>query len=167
MFNISVPVSWYLAGVLGIAVAVSGAGWAHTSNKLEAERTAHQETKDNHEQIVQGFKDAQELADQKAEAKRKEIEKEAKREAEEADKRYNDLYAKYRSNLVRYQQASQGDRSGPDSGEVRTTESGYGPGGGAEFPTVLISFKDADICAVNTARLQVVRDWALKYQQSD
>lgn len=165
MFNISVPVSWYLAGVLGVAVAISGAGWAHTSNKLKDERAAHQETKTQHEQIVQGFVDAQAEANRKAELKRQEIEKEAKRNAEQADQRYNNLYSKYRSNLLRYQQANPGDRSEPNRSELPTPEGSDRSGGSPEVPTIVITFSDAEVCAINTARLQSVRDWALQLKE--
>lgn len=152
-----IPISWYVSAALAVMVTITTAGWVHTNNVLQRERAYHQ-------QFEQRVKDAQAEANQKAEQKRKELEEKARREAEQADKRYDDLYSKYRANLLRYQ-ASQRSSGGPSDRYLQATEGGDGPGGSPELSEgLIISVHDAEICAVNTARLQAVRDWAIKLE---
>lgn len=146
--------SIYVSILLAIGLIFMGFGWNGTHNKLIKERAQH-------ELVVQQFKDTQAEANRKAEAKRVALEQESKRNAEQADKRYSDLYDKYRANLLRYQ-ASQGSRPGPYSGSNQATEGSSRPSTSSELSgsTLTITLKDAEICAINTARLQAVQEWA-------
>ena len=124
-------------------------GLSDTKDKLVESKKAHAAD-------VQLFKDAQQLANTKAEEKRKQLEQEAKATAKQADVKYANLLANYRSNLVRLK-AAQSSGSGPNYSYVQTPESSDGPREGSKLS---ITTEDADICAVNTARLQVVSEWA-------
>lgn len=132
-----------------ILVVLMACGWQDTTDKLHKEQKSHK-------QDIQLFKDAQIEADTKAQKERKRLEDEAKTEAKQADAKYSTLLTSYRANLVRLK-ANQSVSSRSDYSEVPPPESGDGPSGGTLIP---ITPKDADICAVNTARLQVVQEWA-------
>ena len=92
---------------------------------------------------------------------RERIEQENRERAEQADQEYADLLRRYNASIVRYRaETPQRTSSGPDlSSAPSTTEGSNGPGVGS---LILIPLSDAEICAVNTARLQVVRDWVLE-----
>ena len=131
--------------------------WRHDHDLYTKEKVSHAAD-------IKTFKDAQALANKKAEDTKKRIEHEAEQNAKDADKAYTDLLSKYRANLVRYStHQSGGSRS--DSGQSPSPESGNGP---SESPDVLtITKDDAETCAVNTARLQAVHDWAIKQEEVD
>lgn len=145
------PTSWYIVATLTLGLLATSYGWNSTYNKLTKERYQYVQT-------VQTFKDAQAEANRKAKAKRVEIEKEAKASAKKADDRYSDLLAKYRTNLVRYK-ANQGGSTGPNSNQHQAPTGSPGSGGSPDVLT--ITLRDAEVCAINTARLQAVRDWAI------
>jgi hypothetical protein len=117
-----------------------------------------------HKSDVQHFKDVQADANRKAEDTKNKLTREAKANAKQADQNYSDLLSRYRANLVRYK-ANQGGGSGPDHRENPPAQSGDGPGESSDV--LAITKDDADICAVNTARLQAVHDWAIKQEQVD
>lgn len=148
---------WIVSGLMAVGLVLMAFGWNGTHNTLIRERAEHA-------QVVQAFKDAQAEANKKAEAKRIELEKKAKEDAEAADKRYGTLLTEYRTNLLRYK-ATHSSSGGPNRSEVKATESSTGPSPSPELSTIIITVKDAEICAVNTARLISVRDWALTQQQ--
>ena len=146
-----IPISWYIILALTLTSVVSGLGWSSTYKTLTKERAQH-------ELVVQQFKATQKDANAKAEAKRVELEKEGIENAKKADQRYSSLLSEYRANLVRFK-ANQGSRSRPNSDQLQPTQGGNGPSGSTEL--LEITMDDAQICAVNTARLQAVREWAL------
>jgi len=146
-----VPTSWYVSGFLAVTTLLMAAGWDHTTKTLHEERIEHT-------QVVQMFTDRQTEANRKAEVKRVELKKEAEENAKKADLRYGALLAEYRTNLLRFK-ANQSNSVRPNSGEVRPTEGGNRPSTSTEVLTITLD--DAGICAVNTARLQAVREWAL------
>lgn len=148
--------SWMVTALMAVGLVLMAVGWNGTHNTLIKERAEHHV-------VVQSFIDAQVEADRKAEAKRKELEKKAEQDAKEADKRYGSLLAEYRTNLLRFK-ASQGNPGGSSDSGNEATASGPGPSTGTQFSTIVITMKDAEICAINTARLQAVRDWALTQQ---
>jgi hypothetical protein len=154
-----VPKSWYVSAVLGLTLVLTAFGWNDTYKALQNERSAHAQT-------IQTFNTAQTEANKKAEAKRKELQAKADEASKQSNATYNDLYSKYRATLLRFK-ANQGGGQRPNSGERKAAQGSAGPGGGADVlngqtDEVIISLGDAGICAVNTARLQAVRDWALK-----
>lgn len=147
---------WYL-WVIALLISGNGfTGWRlyHTQLDLQQEKAAH--TKD-----INDFKNAQELANAKAEMKRAEIIRESEADAAKADANYLNLLAKYHASLVRYK-ASQSGSGRPNSDQYPTTQGGDGPSTSTELPDQInITVEDAQICAVNTARLQAVHDWAV------
>lgn len=150
--------NWKLYGVLVLACLqiVTAWGWSSDHRALNAERISHKAD-------IETYKRAQKEAQDKIDIKKKQLEQESKVKADAADEKYSILLAKYHTSLLRYK-TSPSVRSGPSSGEQpQTSESGYGPSSSAELPTSLtISGTDAQICAVNTARLQAVHDWAIE-----
>lgn len=145
------PISWYVGAALALGLLVTSVGWSNTHKELIKEQAAHAAD-------VQRFKDTQEEANRKAEAKRVELEKKAEKNVEEANKRYDSLYIEYRANLLRFK-ANQSGGGRPYSGDVQAPKSSNGPSASTNLLT--ISMSDANICAINTARLITVREWAL------
>lgn len=148
---------WVVSALMAVGLVLMAVGWHGTYQTLEKERAEHA-------QFAQQVVVAQAEADRKAEAKRKELERKAIQDAAEADKRYGSLLTEYRANLLRFK-ANQSSGSGPGGGEVEATASTSGSSEGTQFSSIVISMKDAEICAINTARLQAARDWALTQQQ--
>lgn len=148
---------WVVSAAMAVGLVLMAFGWHGTYNTLATERLEHK-------QVVQQFKDTQAEANRKAEAKRIELERKATKDAQEADKRYGSLLAEYRTNLLRFKaDQSGGSRPNSDQGEAATSSPGSSTG--TQFSSIVITMKDAEICAINTARLQAVRDWALVQQQ--
>lgn len=145
----------YVIMILGITTLVMAAGWDRDHKTLIKERTEHA-------QVVQNFISAQDLANQKAKAVETALVKEAKKNAEEADLRYSDLYDVYHANLLRYQ-AYQSNGSKPSGGKLQPTQGTLGSSKGSY---VSITLDDANVCAVNTARLQTAHDWAKEMQDA-
>lgn len=153
-----IPSSWYVIAVLTLTLLVSSCGWQNAHKSLTRERAAHNQT-------IQTFTDAQAEANRKAEAKRKELETTANENAKQADTKYASLYDQYESNLLRFK-ASQSDLIRSYRSLIQATKSGHRPSGSADVldgqtPELIITLADGRICAVNTARLQAVREWAL------
>lgn len=143
---------WIVSILMAVGIVLMAFGWHGTYSTLEIEKA-------NHARFVQDVAVAQAEADRKAEAKRKELEQRAINDAKEADLRYGKLLGEYRANLLRLK-ASQGSSGGPSSSEYQAPASGPGPSTGTQFSTIVITMKDAEICAINTARLQAVYEWA-------
>lgn len=131
-------------------------GWSKEHEALKTEIAAHKAD-------VQSYKDAQKAAEKLASDEKLKLQQENKVKADAADKNYSALYATYRANLLRFQAYQSVPRQPSVSQPNDSPQIAYGPSEGSEVPTgqVMISLEDADICAVNTARLQAARDWAL------
>lgn len=128
--------------------------WRHTDANLVKEKASH--VKD-----INDFKTAQTLANAKAVAVQAALKKESQADADQADANYTGLLAKYRASIVRYS-TNQSASKQSDHYQLPTTQGGNGPSSDPELPkTITIPGSDAEICAVNTARLQAVHDWAL------
>ena len=127
----------------------------NTQGRLAKEQASHAQT-------IENFKTAQREADIRAQAIRETLLKEAEADAKQADANYSALLSKYNASLLRYK-ANQSAAVRPDSSQYPATQSGDGPSASPEVPPagVVISMSDAQICAVNTARLQAVREWAI------
>lgn len=146
---------WYL-WIIGLLLAANGlTGWQlkHTTAALKTEVAAH--IKD-----INDFKTAQAEANTKAQAITDTLTKRSKDDATKADANYSNLLTQYRSNLLRYS-ASKGGTSQPGNNQLPTAQGGNGPSDGTQLSSITISQDDAGICAVNTARLQAVHDWAI------
>lgn len=151
---------WY---IWLIAVLFAGNGffyweWRHTDAALKSERAAYAAQ-------AASFKNAQAVANAQANAERAVLQKESKANADQADASYATLLAKYHASLLRYSTSSSGTSQAGDS-QLPTPQGSDGPSTGAELPpTLTITGDDAQICAVNTARLQAVQTWALQLEK--
>lgn len=155
--NVQTYWRFYLPALLIALNLFAFHGWNGEHAKLLKEHTAHQLD-------VSNFKTAQVEANAKAQAEKAAVLKESKQNAANADEKYRSLLAGYRANLLRYQ-ANQDRTGSTEHHQLSTPQGGNGPGGGPELPAteatgIIISMGDADVCAINTARLQAVHDWA-------
>lgn len=120
----------------------------------------------NTQAIINSTEAAAAEATLEAERDKQRIEQEYRDRAEQADEEFANLLTRYNASLVRY-----ANRSSP-SGPAASAESGStgSVDGASESPVVpndliTIPFSDAEICAENTARLQVAREWALSLDE--
>lgn len=145
---------WWLIGLLALLNVVTGMLLYNGRHDLTVEKAAHQRD-------IKSYKDAQAQAEDKVKEVTEQLTEKGKQDAKTADQSYATLNAKYRSTLLRYQTLER-TSSGPGSSvPVDTTKGGNGNGGDTELPAALtISGDDARICAVNTARLQAIQEWA-------
>lgn len=134
-------------------------GWYHDHYALKAEKAELQTE-------VNNVKAAQAAANAKAEAEKTQLKQESETKANAADQNYSSLLAKYKSSLLRYE-TTQGASKQSNSGSTSSSsESGNGPSSSTVIPEVItIPSSDAQICAINTARLQAVHDWAVALGQ--
>lgn len=154
LFLSKVPILAWVVGVLVLSNAFTYAEWRHTSAVLAREKTAHALD-------ISNFKATQIAANTQAEAIRDLLIQESKTRATQADANYATLFTKYRASLVRYA-AYQGSASQADHNQLPATQGSDGPSTSTELPgTLTITGGDAEICAINTARLQSVHDWAV------
>jgi hypothetical protein len=102
------------------------------------------------------FKNAQAVANAQANAERATLQKESKADADQADANYTALYNEYRANLLRYSAGQSGSQSGGNN-QLQPAQGGNGP---STDTNISITQSDANICAVNTARLVAVQEWA-------
>lgn len=149
----------YVTIGLGVTTLIAGGMYYVTDLRLEACEASK-------ESLVARYDTALAEATLKAEQDKTRIEEEYTRRAEEADSELSDLLARYNSSLVRY-----ANRSTP-SGPAPTPEGGSPAG--VDRPStspvvpndlITIPFVDAEICAENTARLQIAREWAIGLQE--
>jgi len=143
-----------LIGVLCLTTLGSCNFWLGARAALAQEKSDHQRT-------ITTFKHTQELANESAKAIEKKLKEEAKKNAKEADTRYANLLSQYNANLLRYK-ANQSNPSRPSDSSYTTPQSSDRPSSSTIIPaTVTITMDDAEICAINTARLQSVQEWAV------
>lgn len=133
---------------------ICGTGWSNTSGKLGDERAAHKAD-------VTAFKTAQKEANDKAEATKQKLLKDAEINAKKADTNYANLLGKYNASILRYK-ANQSVSKPTNSDQLPSTEGSDGP---SSSTFISIPIGDAQVCAVNTARLQAVHDWAISQPQ--
>lgn len=162
-FQIPSPIKYWKNYALAALIAtnlLTVSLWRNTNETLADERIAHAKE-------VATFVQAQKDANANAQRIKTNLEKESKANAQKAEAQYADLLGQYRSNLLRYQQATRSVASRPsDNRDIPTGLSvGTGPDPAVSRPwppegNIIISLADADVCAVNTARLQAAHDWA-------
>ncbi len=151
--------NWKVYAVLSLIALQAGTfyGWQHTNDLLVAERYAH--TND-----IINFKKAQQDANDNAQRIKQTLQQEAQANASQADARYANLLVQYRASIVRYQTA-QSAASPTYYSQLPTPQGGNGPSASPVVPdsssSISITLNDANICAVNTARLQAIHDWAI------
>lgn len=164
----------YVTIGLAVTTLACGAGWYITDLKLDAAVSGRAADR-------AAYAQAQAEYEAKALREKEEIERKNREEAKKADAAYNDLLGKYRTNLVRYQ-AAQRQSSRPNLSVAPGTSDGdYRSRRSPQLPapeylvdrriivedSVIIPMADAEICAVNTARLIVTRDWVLNTHSQD
>lgn len=151
----------YIIAALVLVTTVTSVGWYVTDLKLDKakqELVTFQET----------VKSAQKEAELKAVKAKAEQEKKDEIRREEADTLTTDLKSKYSALLVRYAEAQRKASRANLSSPSKASEGIDGPGGDTELPagavnlpeTLTIPYKDAQICADNTARLEAAHEWA-------
>lgn len=151
---------WYVPviGLLLTTNMITNTQYKHVKSQLVAEQVAHKLDNEN-------FKQAQALADKQAKDKEELLKKESKANAEKADASYSTLLGKYNASLLRYK-TNQSGTIQPDYHQLPTPQGSDGPSPSPQFSsTISITIDDAQICAVNTARLQAVHDWATSSQK--
>lgn len=151
---------FYLPAVLVALNLFTGWRLDQTNKALTTEKAAH--TRD-----VNSFRTAAAEATRIANQIRQNLLKESTDRAKQADASYASLLGQYRTNLLRYQ-ANQSASSTTYSYQLPTPQSSDGPSTSAVVPPaatlsgfLAITVEDADVCAVNTARLVAVHDWAI------
>lgn len=143
-----------LVALLVLANVFTYHEWQVTSAKLVQEKAAH-----SHD--ISDFKSAQQVANANAIAEQKALEKESKADAAQADANYTTLLAQYHANLLRFSAGQSGTQQ-TNNHQLSTTQGSNGPSPGTDLPfKITISGDDAQVCAINTARLQAVHDWAI------
>lgn len=148
------PVYVWIIAILAVSNLVSFSQWQHNAKMFTQEKASH--TLD-----IKNFKDAQAKADADAKAMAQALIKESKANAREADANYTILLSKYNASLLRYH-TSQSHSSQANSYQPPSPQGGDRPSGGPQLSeAITITLDDAQICAVNTARLQAVHDWAV------
>lgn len=154
--NVKTYWRFYLPVLLVLTQLGTAYGWYSTHNQLLKEKAAHQLD-------ISKFKDAQKAADDKAQAEKSILQKESKANADQADASYATLYSQYRSVLLRYNQARSSATEQSDNHQLPPAQGGNGPSASTQVPagSITITLDDANVCAINTARLQAVHDWAL------
>lgn len=154
----SIQMYWklYLVGLIVLLLTGSSFMWHRDADLLRTERTAHAAD-------IKSYKTAQAEAEAKATQEKIKLAQQSKDNANAADKNYSTLLASYHANLLRYQ-AAKGIGSGPIGSQLASAPQGSdGPSTGAILSeSIAISTDDANICSVNTARLQSAHDWALQ-----
>jgi len=145
----------YLIAGFAVAALVGSIGWRVTSLELEAEKSGRAADKASYEA-------AQQMAKAKALEEKQKLEKEYNDKAKKADADYDTLLAKYSAAVVHYK-ANQSPALRVDlPGSSNPAEGADRTGRGSELSEGLfVRMADAQVCAVNTARLQSAREWAL------
>jgi hypothetical protein len=108
---------------------------------------------------AQTYKTEQLTATLKFNEEKAKLEKKYEKDAEIADNSVHDLLGKYNAALLRAKASQSGGQRPEGASQGNSATVLDGP---SEDTKLLISGKDAYICAENTARLQVSREWALK-----
>lgn len=153
---------WKIALIALLLVFTIGLGKLYLDEKdhLHTEKVAHAVD-------VKACRDGAAEAQAKADAKAKQFKKDNQRKADAADQNYNVLIARYRASILRLK-ANQGGSVGAGSVQADPTQGVDGPSTGAPLPaTVNITGEDANICAINTARLQAAHQWAMELNKDE
>lgn len=146
----------YISGLLFVTSLTLGGGWYLTNNKLERCQEARKVDKLSYEKAQA---EAEVLWTKAVKSKEKEYEAKAK----QADKDYSNLNAKYRDAARVYIETQGRTRQSSGTPEGGNTEGDYRSSTDTELPVVEVIIKSNDllICAENTARLVIAREWAL------
>lgn len=181
LLNIYQKVQGYITlGLLGTTLVASG-GWYITGLKLASEVEKVVSAELRYDNLVAEYEATQAEYEAKALREKEERERKDREIAAKNDARYNELLAKYRANLGVYAQTY---TYSPNSGDnLSSTASsptlGDGPGidpevfaGGLPDPErasdqyLIISYDDATICLINTARVVSTQEWWREVMES-
>lgn len=142
-----------------VGMTVCYIGWDNTSKELETQVALRAADRANYE-AEQSEYEARALEE------KMEIERINNERVQEAEANYESVLAGYRNSLRVYQSresarstSSRSDLPGP----APITEGSDGPTPDPGVPTeyLTISYADADICAINTARVVATYNWSL------
>lgn len=151
----------YVTAGLFITTVVAGGLYYVTDLRLEA-------CEANTQAIVEATRAAAAEAETIAIQDRNRIEEEYREHAAEQAQAYDDLLGRYNASLVRYANRSPTSRATatPEGGSTGSTDR---PSESPDVPDdlILITYSDAEICAENTARLQIAQEWALGLAEID
>ncbi len=140
----------YVTAALLVAAVVSTVGWRITSADLNAEKAGRKGDADRYAAAQKDYENKALIA--KAQKEKEDADKAAK-----ADASYSALLDKYNASLLRYQAAQRTISHADLPGAAETPKSDDGPSGSS---IISIPLRDAQICAINTARLQALKKWA-------
>lgn len=145
-----------LYAIIALGLAVAGLSTALKLSEYKYDREVAQHARD-----ISEYKAAQAEANSLAIQTKQQDDEQHAKDLKDADAKYADLRAKYTISLHNYASAQTNSgvqRSDTTSVKDSTTESVDGP---SASTNVSITEDDANICAINTARLQAAHDWAL------
>ncbi|CAM6031248.1 unnamed protein product [Sphagnum compactum] len=153
---------YFLIGVLFLGLVFTYHEWEDTKASLKIEKASHAAD-------IASYKKAQADANAEAVKEKQELLTQSKAEAHEADANYTTILNGYKSNLLRYKQQTSGSRtqSASTSQYSDTTQDSNGSSTSSVVPQITITTDDANICAINTARLQAAHDWALQLEKDN
>lgn len=159
----------YVTAGLGVALVVTSIGWYVTDLKLDAAVAGREKDRATYEK-------AQAEYTQKALEEKLQKEKEYNEKQQEADANYSDLLNKYESTLRLYKESQRKIGGYNLPGYPSSPEVSDGQSSGPQLPTaeyaldrrvlervpsdqIMIPFVDAQICAINTARVKATKEW--------
>lgn len=150
----------YITAGLAAIVVVTSLGWYVTDLRLDTANEKVKVCNNGRELDRSKYEAAQRQYEADALREKQAIEQRNRERAEEADANYGALRSKYDAAIMRRYNAPRSPVSGNDlPGTPATAPSGDRPGPGSIVPEITITVEDAEICAENTARLQIVHDW--------
>jgi len=150
----------WLISLLVVLQVGTGYGFYHEHTRYIEEVAAHKA--DNAKFVA-----AQAAANLAEQNEKKQLQTESKAASHEADTNYSALLTRYNASLVRYA-TSKGGSIGTGNYKLPTAQGIDGPSADTVIPRqITISGSDAEICAVNTARLQASHDWAIQQLQAE
>lgn len=139
----------YLTGIL-VAIAIVWTAYDKGYDQAEIKAKAE----------ISQIKEASAESEALAWRQKNDLEAQYRQKATKADNDYTALNGKYQSSLLRYAGAHSARTASSSSYAVPTVKpDGTSPD--TDISKIVISLEDAQICAVNTARLQTAHDWAL------
>lgn len=153
-----------LAGFVGMTVM-----WYTTSLRLDTAKQAIKTEQEARRADQESYKAAQALAAKKATEAKMKQEKIDRENAEKADASYRDLLSKYNASLLRFAQSQRQTLGSNLPGTSGAPKGSNRPSASSDVSadTVTIPFSDAQICAVNTARLIALHDWSLNLEKDN
>lgn len=153
----------YIGGAGALTIAGLAAALLWTRGELADARQALDLEKAVHETDTANFRATQALANSMWLEQLQQLQTSWRSMKDETDRRTDRVLTDYRS-LVRLLPSAGAAGADPGrgaEGSVPGTGLAAGaPGSGSD--TVLLARADADICAINTGRLETARDWGLK-----